>query len=100
MNVFIHLPLPFVMIYIYNYVTLIYHCFFIQAYSLIFLISGTIIEKTSDEPPTVVTTFYTEGLSVRSSSKLNILNLVILTSPDRQTGTFSWFIRITSAKEN
>ncbi|XP_071153471.1 protein mesh-like [Mytilus edulis] len=52
-------------------------------------VEGTTIEKTSDDPPTVVTTFYTEGLSIRSSSQQNVLNLVILTSPDRQTGNLT-----------
>ncbi|CAC5404309.1 unnamed protein product [Mytilus coruscus] len=52
-------------------------------------VEGTTIEKISDDPPTVVTMFYTEGLSIRSSSKQNVLNLVILTSPDRQTGNLT-----------
>ncbi|CAG2210018.1 unnamed protein product [Mytilus edulis] len=52
-------------------------------------VEGTTIEKTSDDPPTVVTTFYTEGLSIRSSSQHNVLNLVILTSPDKQTGNLT-----------
>ncbi|XP_063420882.1 sushi domain-containing protein 2-like [Mytilus trossulus] len=52
-------------------------------------VEGTNIEKISDDPPTVVTTFYTEGLSIRSSSQHNVLNLVILTSPERQTGNLT-----------
>ncbi|XP_076091897.1 protein mesh-like [Mytilus galloprovincialis] len=52
-------------------------------------VEGTTIEKISDDPPTVVTIFYTEGLSIRSSSKHNALNLVILTSPDKQTGNLT-----------
>ncbi|CAG2243523.1 unnamed protein product [Mytilus edulis] len=52
-------------------------------------VEGTTIEKISDDPPTVVTTFYTEGLSIRSSSQQNVLNLIILTSPDKQTGNLT-----------
>ncbi|CAG2215769.1 unnamed protein product [Mytilus edulis] len=56
------------------------------AISKVISVEGATIEKISENPPTVVTNFYTEGLSIQSSSNLNVLNLLILTSPDRQTG--------------
>ncbi|XP_076071661.1 protein mesh-like [Mytilus galloprovincialis] len=55
------------------------------AISKVISVEGATIEKISENPPTVVTNFYTEGLSIQSSSNLNVLNLLILTSPDRQT---------------
>ncbi|VDI32036.1 Hypothetical predicted protein [Mytilus galloprovincialis] len=57
--------------------------------SKVISVEGATIEKISENPPTVVTNFYTEGLSIQSSSNLNILNLLILTSPDRQTGNLT-----------
>ncbi|XP_071123955.1 protein mesh-like [Mytilus edulis] len=59
------------------------------AISKVISVEGATIEKISENPPTVVTNFYTEGLSIQSSSNLNVLNLLILTSPDRQTGNLT-----------
>ncbi|XP_052091067.1 protein mesh-like isoform X1 [Mytilus californianus] len=50
---------------------------------------GSTIVKTSDSPPTIIATFYTEDISIKASSAMNLLNLVIMTSPDRHTGNLS-----------
>ncbi|CAC5408987.1 Sushi, nidogen and EGF-like domain-containing protein 1,Alpha-tectorin [Mytilus coruscus] len=59
------------------------------AISKVISVEGATIEKISDHPPTVVTNFHTEGRSIQSSSNLNVLNLLILISPDRQNGNLT-----------
>ncbi|CAC5420802.1 Sushi, nidogen and EGF-like domain-containing protein 1,Alpha-tectorin [Mytilus coruscus] len=59
------------------------------AISKVISVEGATIEKISENPSTVVLNFYTEGLSIQSSSNLNVLNLLILTSPDRQNGNLT-----------
>ncbi|XP_052077977.1 uncharacterized protein LOC127715900 [Mytilus californianus] len=62
---------------------------FDSAISKVISVEGATIEKISDHPPTVVTNCYTEGLSIQSSSNLNVLNLLILISPDRKNGNLT-----------
>ncbi|XP_076091868.1 protein mesh-like isoform X1 [Mytilus galloprovincialis] len=50
---------------------------------------GSTIVKTSDSPPTVIATFYTEDISIIATSMISLLNLVIMTSPDRHTGNLT-----------
>ncbi|CAC5408993.1 unnamed protein product [Mytilus coruscus] len=62
---------------------------FDSAFSNVISAEGATIEKILDNPPTVVTNFYTEGLSIQTSCNLNVLNLLIFISPDRHNGNLT-----------
>ncbi|VDI51850.1 Hypothetical predicted protein [Mytilus galloprovincialis] len=51
--------------------------------------NGGTVERIDDEPPTIIINFDTEGFSIKIFTAVNILNLVILVSPDLQEGDFT-----------
>ena len=65
---------------------------------LIYILKGAVIESTSGDQPSVTVTFERTHLAVKAYAVLNILNLLIMVSPDKSGNYVTMFYSIISRR--